>query len=271
MSFLGAGIGYRKAHHDALLDPEIPHPRVLEIIPDHFFAHPEMLAPLAERYAIVFHDVGLSIGTAGDMPADRIDRIAELARIAKPVLFSDHLAITRSPSGIDLGHLAPIWLTREVLALVTERVRRLQDALDVPVALENIASPFTIPGGDFSEPELFAHLVGATGCGLLLDLTNLSINARNAGQDAAALVDAYPIEAVMQVHLAGGFRDREGVWIDSHSEPVEDASYALLAGLSARTRRSLRAIVIERDEKLGTMTELLDEARRAERIWKEPV
>ena len=266
MTFLGAGIGYRKAHRDALLAGGGP--RVLEILPDHFFADPDAIAPLAERYAIVFHDVGLSIASAGgeELRRARIARIKQLAQIAKPVLFSDHLALTRGPSGIDLGHLAPIWRSEAQLALIVDRVRGLQDTLAVPVALENIAAPFEIPGG-MPEPEFFTRLVEATGCGMLLDATNLLLNARNERFDVRARLRDYPLEAVQQVHLAGGFIDGAGVWIDSHSEPVESESYALLGELG-RARNALRTIVVERDDHLGELAELTREAEQAQRIWE---
>ena len=269
MSFLGAGVGYRHVHRDALLAEGGARPDVLEVMPDHFFADPDRIAPLAERYPIIFHDVGMSLATAGDASFSRarLQRIAALAAGAKPVLFGEHLALTRSPSGIELGHLAPLWLTHELLDLVADRVRAIQDALGIPVVLENIAAPFLVPHGDLSEAAFFARLVERTGCGLLLDLTNLLYTARNHGLDEHRLLREYPLDAVMQVHLAGGFVDRD-IWIDSHSEPVEDAAYALLGELR-RAVPALRTIIVERDDKLGTLNDLVAEATRAARVWKE--
>ncbi len=263
---IGAGIGYRHAHRDALL--AYP-PVVLEVMPDHFFADPDAIAPIAARHPIVMHDVGLSIATAGDtsLARARLRRIRDLVDRARPALFSDHLAITRSPSGIDLGHLAPVWLVPEVLDLVCDRVSALQDMLGVPVALENISTPLTIPGGTMTEPEFFTRLVERTGCGLLLDITNVLLDARNHGFDPRARLREYPLEAVRQIHLAGGVRDRHG-WVDSHSEPVEDASYALLAEL-ARCKDSLVAIIVERDTKLGPLEALVAEAEHARRTWED--
>jgi len=262
---VNAGIGYRRAHRDALLAHE---PITLEVMPDHFFADPPAIDALAARHPIVLHDVGLSIATAGDTShaRDRLRRIRDIADRAKPILFSDHLAITRSPDGTDLGHLAPIWLVPEVLDLVCDRVSALQDTLGVPVALENISTPFTIPGGSLTEPEFFTRLVERTGCGMLLDVTNVLLDARNGGFDPRARLREYPLEAVRQIHLAGGVRDHHG-WVDSHSEPVEDASFELLAELR-RAKDSLVAIIIERDSKLGSLDALVAEAEHARHTWE---
>lgn len=266
MTFLGAGIGYRRSHRQALLGGSGP--PVLEIVPDHFFADPAALEALADRHAIVFHDVGLSIASAGDdvRLKQRLARLAPLVRLARPVCFSDHLALTCSPSGIDLGHLAPIWRTEEQLDRVVAGVCEVQDALGVPVAFENIAAPFEIPGG-MSEPEFFTRLVQRSGCGMLLDATNLLLTARNQGYDVRRRLQEYPLEAVYQVHLAGGRLDADGEWVDSHSEPVEEESFALLAELG-RCEQALLTIVIERDQQLTELAALLAEAERAARIWQ---
>ncbi len=263
--FLGGGIGYRRAYHDALLSAPPPErPRVLEVMPDHFFADPRGIAPLAAEYPLVFHDVGLSLGTApggaGRESASRLARIRSLARDARPVLFTDHLAMTRSPSGIDLGHLCPIPYTREALVVVADGVKAVEDALGIPVALENIAAPFVLEG-EMNEPEFFARLVDATGCGLLLDVTNLLYNARNDEGDPETLVLEYPLDAVLQVHVAGGVREN-GRWVDSHSEPVDQECLTLLARLAGRMPR-LRAAIVERDSKLPPLAALVSESRRA--------
>jgi hypothetical protein len=263
--FLGGGIGYRRAHHDALLSaPLRARPAVLEVMPDHFFADPEKLAPLAAAYPLVFHDVGLSPGTAraeGRGPSSaRLARIRALAKQAGPVLFTDHLAMTSSPSGIDLGHLCPIPYTRESLGIVAGRVKAIEDALGAPVALENIAAPFVLEG-EMDEPEFFARLVDQAECGVLLDVTNLLYNAKNQRKDPAGLLADYPLDAVLQIHVAGGLEEG-GHWVDSHSEPVGDESLALLVRLAGRVPR-LRAVIVERDSKLPPLAELVNESRRA--------
>jgi uncharacterized protein (UPF0276 family) len=265
VSFLGAGIGYRHAYRNALLGGG-PRPSVLDVIPDHFFADPDALAALA-TYPIVFHEVAMSIGTADDGRLARamIDRIRSLVDIAKPVLFSDHVAITRSPSGVDLGHLCPIWHTRDTFVSICDRIRAWEDIFGVPIALENIAAPFMIPDGDMTEPQLFCELVAATGCGMLLDITNLIANAHNFGFDPVTRVAEYPLEAVVQVHLAGGVVHK-GFWVDSHSEPVADASYELLVRVRERASK-LVTIIVERDNRLPPLAELVAESRRAELAW----
>lgn len=272
-AWLGPGLSYRRAYHQALV--QLPGaerctaagPVVLEIIPDHFFARPDALVELAEVFPLVFHDVGLSLATVGHEAArrQRLQRIKALVDLAHPVLFSDHLAMTVSPEGLDAGHLVPAWYTPALLVHVVQHVRQCQDVLGIPCALENIATPFVLPA-PMSEAEFCTHLVEQTGCGVLLDLANLLYNARNFHHDPVTLLQQYPLAAVQQIHLAGGIEEH-GWWVDSHSAPVEEASFALLERLAPCPR--LRTIVIERDQHLPPLAALLAEAQDAAQRWQQ--
>lgn len=275
--FLGGGVGYRRAHRSDLLGPD-PGPEVLEIMPEHFFANPGDIDALAERFPLIFHCVGLSVGTAvtdvfgDDVTRTQLKRLRALIQRARPLFVSDHLAFTRAPNGTDLGHLCPLPCTEESFALVAERVRVWQDALEVPVALENIAHPFVWPGDTMTEPAFFRRLVDETGCGQLLDITNLLYDARNFARlhgrardvpsAAQALMRQYPLAAVWALHLAGGARtDRDHFWSDTHDHPIDEEAFALAGTLKGRA--PVMAVIVERDRRLPPLAELLAEARRA--------
>lgn len=263
--FVGAGISYRKPYRRELLAEDgLSKPAVLEVVPSHFFAEPDLLAPLAERYPLVFHEVGCSIGTAEPVDTELLRRIKALFAYGKPLFFTEHLALTTSPAGIDLGHLAPIWYTRSALDSLSERVLRWQEVLGVEVALETITVPFVVPEADFTECEFFHELVTQTGCGLLLDVTNQVINGHNLGFDPEAVLAGYPLHAVMQVHLAGGQRGPDR-WVDSHDAPVDAESFAVLKML--RGRAPLRTIIVERDDNLLPLADLMGEVSRAGAVW----
>ena len=264
--FIGAGLSYRACYRDQLLasTSEIS---VLEIIPQHFFADPGSIDELAERFTLVFHDTDLPIATLGSDKTffdARLQRLGELVDRAKPQYLSTHLALTGSPLGVDLGHLAPLWFTEELLQHMSTRISETQSRLQIPIALENLAG-FSIPECEMSESEFLSALCGQTQCGVLLDLTNLLINARNSDLDPVSQMYDYPLGSVMQIHLAGG-KKRQDHWIDSHSSSVDPDSFALLSAL--REHASPRAIIVERDQNFPEFSELVAEASRAESIWR---
>jgi uncharacterized protein (UPF0276 family) len=171
--------------------------------------------------------------------------------------------VTKAP-GINLGHLSPLWFTEETLHRVIDNVSFVQDYLGKPLILENLTSFFDIPGGTISQEDFFHRLVAATGCGVLLDITNVYINSVNHHFDPLAFLARLPLEQVVQVHLAGGLWLNDRILADTHSEPVQKESWDLLKALVARCR--VRGVIIEHDANFPEMDLLLQQIRRARQI-----
>ena len=171
--------------------------------------------------------------------------------------------MTRAP-GIDIGHLSPLWFTETVLDITIENVRRVQDYLGKPLVLENVTYPFDIPRADMTQPEFFGRLVEASGCGILLDVTNVYINSVNHHFDPVEFLKNMPLDRVVQVHLAGGFV-KDGVMIDGHSEVVDEQSWSLLDTLVSLV--PVRASILEHDANFPEqISVLLSQVTRARGI-----
>jgi len=271
--FIGAGVGLRQAHLPALLERDDHQPPVLELTPSHFFTgftgfagFAELeLERVAEGRTIVLHDVLASLGTAAHLDRAHLDRVAAVAKRCAAIAYTEHLAMTRSPGGLDLGHLIPLRRTPAQLELLIDHVHAVQDRLALPVALELPTTTLELDH-QLREAEFVAALVERSGCELVLDLENLRVDAHNfPALPVSERLARLPLAAVSHVHLAGGHPVGEWV-IDSHAEPVPDATFALLAQL--RGRMNPRTIIVERDDRLPALTELLGEARRAAAIWR---
>jgi uncharacterized protein (UPF0276 family) len=261
---LGSGLGYREEIAGDVL-AAADELDFVEVMTERYMWRDEALddlRELADRLTVIPHGVGLSIGTAGRVNGEYLRRVRMVCDVVGAPFYSDHLAITQVP-GIDLGHLMPVWLTEEVLNGVIDRVDEIQDVLGRRLILENVTQMFEIPGSRIPEPEFFERLVRATGCGVLFDVTNLYTNAVNHGFDAAAFMDAMPLDDVVQVHLAGGYW-LDGTLIDSHSHPVEQAVWDLYARLCERA--DVRAVLIEHDQNFPDFALLIEQVRRARHV-----
>jgi hypothetical protein len=256
---LGAGLGYRPALRKEILQ-HLPEFDFLEVISDSFFRNEAGLRALASLLPCVPHGLNCSVGSTLD-PA-YLERLRRVVDVVQPPWHSDHLAFTRA-GGASVGHLAPVPYTEESLAVVVANIRRVQEAIGVPFAVENITMPFYWPNNTMAEDEFLREVVRRTGCWLLLDLENARVNAANHGGDPRRLLDALPLERVLQVHLAGGVR-AEGLEHDSHSMPVSEATWALLEELCARVVP--RAVMVERDGNFPPFADLVAEVRRARGI-----
>lgn len=244
--FQGSGLGYRNQlkariwEHRSEID-------CLEVITDRYIEDPQLtseLEELCDGFRVIPHGVRLSIGSP-DVDLDYLAGVRRICEITRAPYYSEHLCMTRAP-GIDVGHLAPLWFTEEVLAATADNVHRVQDFLGRPLILENTTYPFVIPDADMSQTEFFHRLVAATGCGVLLDVANIRINANNHEFDPVAFLDAMPLDHVVQLHMAGGFVDREGEIIDGHCRVPDEEIWTLLTEL-ARRAPDVRGSILEHD------------------------
>jgi len=214
---------------------------------------PPALAAAIERGLVVAtHGVGLSLGGATLPAPARIRRLAAVARTLRSPVVSEHVAFARA-GGTELGHFLPVAFTRGQLAVLIDHVRRVMDALPVPLALENIAAPLTWPGDQLAEADFLAELLDRTGAGLLLDVANLHANLLNHGGDAAQTLARLPLDRVAYLHVAGGARIA-ALWRDTHAHPIVEPVFDLLRAVLART--GPRPILLERDHAFGRRAEL---------------
>jgi uncharacterized protein (UPF0276 family) len=222
----------------------------VEIIAETFAGRPQLPAALAQLrqrgVAIVPHGISLSLGGAEPLDMTRVDRLARLAEQCGAPLVSEHLAFTRA-GGLDSGHLLPVAHSRAMLDVVIANVRRAQAVLPVPLAIENIAALFAWPDAELDEADFLAELLDASGARLLLDVENLYANQQNLGTDPARFFDRLPLDKLAYVHLAGGFRDRAGLYHDTHAHAVPDEVFLLLGELCRRC--PVAAVLLERDDR----------------------
>ncbi|OON80598.1 DUF692 domain-containing protein [Streptomyces tsukubensis] len=260
---LGTGIGWRPEIASAV--ERMPGVDWVEAVaenlcPGHL---PDSLVRLRERgVTVVPHGVGLGLGGADRPDPERLAALAERALALESPLVTEHIAFVRAggpqiaaPS-LEAGHLLPVPRTRDALDVLCENVRIAQDALPVPLAVENIAALFPWPDEELTEGQFLRELVERTGVRLLIDVANLHTNHVNMGQDPATALSQLPVEAIAYVHVAGGF-ERDGVWHDSHAHPVPEPVLGILADLCSRTRPP--GVLLERDENFPDPAELEDE------------
>ncbi|MFJ9037872.1 DUF692 domain-containing protein [Streptomyces sp. NPDC102406] len=213
---------------------------------------PESLLRLRARgVTVVPHGVSLGLGGAERPDEHRLAELAARAEALDAPLVTEHIAFVRAGGErtasplLEAGHLLPVPRTRDALDVLCENVRIAQDALPVPLAVENIAALFGWPGEEMTEGQFLYELVERTGVRLLIDVANLHTNHVNRGEDPAKALDELPVEAIAYVHVAGGV-ERDGVWHDSHAHPVPRAVLDILAELASRVRPP--GVLLERDE-----------------------
>jgi uncharacterized protein (UPF0276 family) len=104
----------------------------------------------------------------------------------------------------DRGHqlLLPPVLCRESAIETAESIVRIQEATGFAVLPEN--PPSVIYLGDLHILDYFALVSDRSGCGLLLDCAHLAIFQRLRGLPPLAGLDGFPLDRVVEMHIAGG-------------------------------------------------------------------
>ncbi len=276
--FAHTGIGLRQPHAEALL-AAVPPLAFVEVHSENYFADGGaalgVLQAARERWPVSLHGVGLALGSAAGLDDWHLRKLAELAARIEPVRVSDHASFARAPrrSGGPVVHgsdLLPIAHTAAQLDILAANVMRTQDALKRPILVENISAYLRWADSEIPEPEFFNRLTRRSGCGLLLDVNNLVVNALNEGlgDDAAAdaacrWIDAIDAASVGEIHLAG-YGASGDIVIDDHGSRVHAPVWR--AYRHAIARLGPRPTLIEWDTALPAHEVLLDEAARAAEV-----
>jgi hypothetical protein len=195
------------------------------------------LAALRERYALSVHGVGLSIGSMQPLDGDHLARLKVLCDRYGPESFSEHLAWS-SHDGVYFHDLLPLPYTRQTLARVAEHIDEVQTALGREMLLENPSTYVLLTESAIPEVDFLGEVSERTGCGLLLDVNNVFVSAKNHGIEPMSYLESFPLDHVKEIHLGG---HHEGVddagaplLIDSHGSPIAKAVWALYAQVVAR-------------------------------------
>ena len=223
------------------------------------------LQQLRRDYPISCHGVGLSIGSEQALDRSHLSRLKTLLDWLEPAVFSEHLAW--SSHGVNFfNDLLPLPYTRATLEQVVNHIDEVQNTLQRPMLLENPSTYLDFSTHEMGEAEFISEIIRRSGCGLLLDINNVYVSATNQGFSANGFLDALPVEAIGQIHLAGHSADQDEagncLLIDSHNQPVAQPVWELYD--AAIEKFGATPTLIEWDDDLPEFTRLRAEASAAE-------
>jgi uncharacterized protein len=265
-----AGVGLKPEHYRDILEGR-PDIGWFEVHPENYMGaggppH-HFLERVRESYPLSLHGVGLSIGAARPLNVQHMSRLKALLDRYQPGMFSEHLAWSTHEEFF-LNDLLPLPYTEETLAHVARHVDEVQTTLGRRMLIENPSTYVRFDENDMDEIAFLTELARRTGCGLLLDVNNVYVSATNHGYDAAAYIDAFPVEHVGEIHLAGHAETEDDagarLLIDAHDRSVLDAVWELYR--RAVQRSGPVPTLIEWDNDIPAWPVLFEEARRAEAI-----
>ncbi len=263
---LGCGVGLRTEHYD-VITREWPRVDWFEAISENFMdsgGRPlQGLDAIRRRDPVSLHGVPLSIGSTDPLNQSYLQRLKALVDRIDPAIVSDHLCWT-GVDGENLHDLLPLPFTEEAVRHIAGRVEQVQAFLGRRILLENVSTYVTYQHSTMPEWEFLTAVAERSGCGILLDLNNIYVNAYNHQFDPCEFLRRIPGELVGQFHLAG-HTEMGSYLFDTHSRPVIDPVWALYR--DALTRWGPVTTLIEWDEDIPPFPRLAEEADTARAIY----
>ena len=261
----GTGIGLRQPHYREVFERRPPL-AFLEVHSENFFleggASMHALERARDAYPVSLHGVGLSLGSADRLADEHLAKLKRLVDRVEPALVSEHLC-WGAVGGVHFNDLLPLPHTREALALLADRVDHVQATLGRRILVENLSAYVAFRDSEMSETAFLAELARRTGCGLLLDLNNLYVNAVNFGFDAHERLSDIDGATIGEIHLAG-HSVVDDCLVDTHGAVVCDPVWQLYA--DACRRFGPKPALIEWDTDLPALDVLLSQAAQADAI-----
>ena len=264
------GIGLKPEHFEEILQ-SLPDLGFFEIHaenymvdggPLHFY-----LSKIREHYPLSIHGVGLSIGGQAPVDEAHLDRLTLLLNRYQPELFSEHLAWS-THQGHYMNDLLPVPYTQHSLTHICEQIDHVQTRLGRRMLLENPATYVEFDNSDMTEEAFITEIINTTGCGLLIDINNVYVSCINHHRDPLGYIQALPLAAVGEIHLAGFATDTDSdgspLLIDSHDSEVAAPVWNLYQ--KAFQLMGPRPTLLERDGNLPGLTVLHEEAKQAKAL-----
>jgi uncharacterized protein len=261
----GVGLGLRgeflSAVHAGAADGRVA---FLEVSPENYMHRGgpvvRKFEEIAARVPIISHGLMMSIGALDPFDDDYFTQLRGFLDRHGSVLpkwHSDHLCFS-TEQGAVLHDLLPLPSDERTALRVAERIREAQDRLERPMAIENIS--YYLPVGEprLREAEFVRLVCEAADCALLLDVNNIYVNSKNFGFDVGEMLADYPLDRVVQLHVAGHTRwDRFEMFLDDHGATTEPTVHELMQWVVERIGPV--PVLLERDSDIPSLADLLDE------------
>lgn len=261
-SDLTVGIGLRVPHYGHILSKK-PTVGWFEIISENYLVDGgrplEILDEILEQYTVIMHGVSLYFGSPEKPKRDHLKKLKSLVRRTNTPWMADHLC-WGSVDGTYTHDLLPLPYTKATAKAAAEKIRYVQDTLEIPIAVENLSSYAEFTASTMKEWEFLSEVVEQANCGILLDVNNVYVSSQNHGFDPKTYIDSIPHERVAQMHIAGHSAYEHWI-IDTHDRAPSDPVWDVYEHAVTKVGRT--PTLLEWDANIPSFEEVSREADKA--------
>jgi len=260
------GIGFRKDFAEELLTTNDLQPAFIELAPENWIGMggywKKQLDKAAEKFSITCHGLSLSIGSPDEVDVTFVKQVKQFLKQYNVKIYSEHLSYSKCDNA-HLYDLLPIPFREDAVKHIVQRIKQVQDILEMPLVLENV-SYYTSVAAQMKEEEFLSAIINESGCNMLLDVNNVYVNAFNHNYNAKEFIKKLPLNKVAYVHIAGHEQVSDTLIIDTHGQAVIDPVFELF-DFTADLIKPV-PVLLERDFNIPELTELQNEINRLDAI-----
>ncbi|HRH10283.1 MAG TPA: DUF692 domain-containing protein [Bacteroidia bacterium] len=266
------GIGFRKDFAEEMLQNDILNPSFIELAPENWIGMggywKKLLDKAAEKYPVTCHGLSLSIGSPEELDMEFLNQVKKFLKTYNVKVYSEHLSYSKCENA-HLYDLLPIPFREDAVRHIVQRIKQVQDVLEMPLVLENV-SYYTPVAAEMKESEFISAIVKESGCKLLLDVNNIYVNSFNHNYNAKEFLSELPLDQAAYIHMAGHEKVSDTLIIDTHGHAMIDPVYELFE--HAISLMKPVPVLLERDFNIPELEELQQELERlngiTEKVWK---
>ena len=245
---LQTGLGFRREIADDFFDQTVLKPDFIEVAPENWIDlggyWGDVFRRVNQQYPLILHGLSLSIGSPEEPDWAFLKKVKRMIRKYHVKIYSEHLSFAKLDNA-HLYDLLPIPFRKDAVKHIVQRIRQVQDFLEMQLTLENV-SYYTPVAAEMAEADFINQIAEQSGCGLLLDVNNVYVNAHNHHYDARNFIDQMPLHRVNYFHMAGHLQVSPDLIIDTHGEAIIDPVYKLFDYTTAKMGKEV-PVLLERD------------------------
>ena len=270
MKYHGAGLGLRREMLNDQKKLQNLDVDFFEIAPENWMTlggqFQKELRMLTERYPFSCHGLSLSLGGTEPLDMNFLKNVKTFFKEHDISLYTEHLSWCT-----DDGHLydlLPIPCTEEAINWIANRIKTVQDVLEMPIGIENVSYYIEPAENEMKEEQFITEIIERSGCFLHLDVNNIYVNSQNFKYDPYEYLANLPLHKTGYIHVAGHFTEEDGLIVDSHGADVIDPVWALLNKAYELIGDSSLPTCLERDFNFPSLESLMEEVDMIKDIQK---
>ncbi len=266
------GIGFRKDFAEEFLQSTELTPAFIEMAPENWIGMggywKKLLDKAAEKYTITCHGLSLSIGSPDELDVEFVKQVKHFLKRYNVKIYSEHLSYSKCDNA-HLYDLLPIPFREDAVKHIVQRIKQVQDILEMPLVIENV-SYYTSVAAEMKEEEFISAIVNESKCKLLLDVNNVYVNSFNHNYNAKEFIKKLPLSQVAYIHMAGHEQVSDSLIIDTHGQAIIDPVFELFDYATKLIEPV--PVLLERDFNMPELAELQNELSRMDELvannWK---